>query len=278
MTDVLVNTVNPAFYETPKAFDSVGVNITDSINPFAVVNRFVGVSVVRERPIGVVIVRKNASFGSNVVRNEWNQVLTFGVLNLADSDAATTLNSARNNSLIARRWTLAIRRIPIARLAANISFVNFDFAGKRIAVRFIQHATDLLAHTPRGFVGDARLPFDLFGRNSATSGRHNKDRVKPRSQGRAGFVINSVRTRINVFAARIASVCTPVRNSVVGGYLAAFSAIDAVGVKVILEPLQARTVSREFTLKILERVFGHWRFFSFGSHLQYPRFPKVFGY
>lgn len=87
---------------------------------------------------------------------------------------------AHNDSL-ARRATAALT----GALAANVSLVNFNMAGKQgFDFALVHLFADFVADPPSGLVGDAQLALELLGGNAVTRGYKEVDRIEPRLQRR----------------------------------------------------------------------------------------------
>lgn len=152
--------------------------------------------------------------------------------------------------------------VHVLRLATKETFVSFNLAAKRIMV-FLQHRTDLFEHAPRGLIGHSRFTLKLLCGDTATRRGHKIDRVEPCAKRRARLVIDSVRSWMYMMPAVLAGIRFTRGYLVVLRYLVARLAKDAIGIKVVFQPLKASIIGREITLKILECVARHFRAFGF---------------
>src|SRR6202023_2122084 len=76
--------------------------------------------------------------------------------------------------------------------AAVKALVHFDLARQLRAISaFIERRADLFEHAPCSFVGNAKLPLQLLGADTATRRGHQVHRVKPEFQRRCRILKDS---------------------------------------------------------------------------------------
>ena len=84
---------------------------------------------------------------------------------------------------------------------AHVHFAGFDFPCQIANVLFKQ-STNLFEHAIGGFVGNAKLPLKLFGRDTASGACDQVHRVEPEMKRRGRFMKNRSRSRVQMMAAR----------------------------------------------------------------------------
>src|SRR5207248_8088031 len=83
--------------------------------------------------------------------------------------------------------------------------VHLDLATERSVV-LREQRTNLLEHAPRRLVRDAEFAFELLRGDSASSARHEIDRVEPQAQGRSRVLEDRPRHWVEIRAAELALV------------------------------------------------------------------------
>jgi hypothetical protein len=147
-------------------------------------------------------------------------------------------------------------------LASVVRFVHLNSpieSTNRAALFVAQHGTNLLEHTPCGFVGYARLALNLLGADPAPRLSHEVDRIEPCCERSGRFMKDRVGCWVNMMAAMIAGVGRTALDAVMLRDRIAGFAKDAVREQVILEPLQAGSVIWKLLLEVLQRVRQHVR-------------------
>lgn len=128
------------------------------------------------------------------------------VLNDLGLHIAATFIHAENDGL-ANCATTALAALP---LAADVSLVYLDggiqAAQGSVTVDDAHVLPDFVAHTPRGFVGDANLPLDLLGGDPVPRSAELEHDEKPVAQGRAGPLEWRARCRVYLMRAPLAFV------------------------------------------------------------------------
>lgn len=229
------------------------VNLLRVMNPAMIVTKLI------ETPIRCMFIRVHDGTRQHSFLHEWFECACKDVRDHSSDDIALPLYRASNNGFMFAGRTAFL---PSASIPANVSFVNFNLSAQWFAF-FRKHLANLFEHAPRGFVANARFAFKLFRRDTATSRGHQIDRVKPRFQRRARLVIDRVRGRVNMMAAKLTRIRFTRGYLVMLRDLAARIAKDAVRVKVVFQPFETGIIGRKLALEILERVPRHPRALNF---------------
>ena len=146
--------------------------------------------------------------------------------------------------------------------SAHVRFVNlnrFSSTADRLSTIF-QHGANLLKHTPRGFIRDARFPLNLLCRNSAARLCHEVDRVEPSRKRRRRFVEDRSSSWVNVMTTAVARIRGTTHHAMMFSCRFALLAINTVRIKAIAEPLQTGRIIGKLCLEVPERVGLHGRF------------------
>src|SRR5579863_1551513 len=137
---------------------------------------------------------------------------------------------------------------------AECAFVHLNLARQFWPVIFIQHRTNLFAHTPRAFVGNADFPLKLLGANPASSRGHQVHGVKPEFQRSSRILKDRPAHWVFVMTAILARVgrSLAVAMMLCDGF--AFGAEDAIGIEPFDEFLKTSCIVWIISLEIHERV------------------------
>ena len=256
----MVDAAQTVFDQRPEPFNGVCMLVANDINLLRVMNATVIVTKRIKPTIRCVLIGVNDGARQYSFLHEWLKRAGEDVGDHSGNDMALTINRSGYDGFV---FTGRAAFLPASAITANISFVNFNAPAQWFVILF-EHLANLFEHAPRGFVSNSGFAFKLLRRDSATSRGHEIDRVKPRTQRRAGLVVDRVRGRVNMVAAMLARVRLARSHPVMLCHLAARVAEDAVGVQIILEPLKAGIIRWELALEILERVASHFRALNFG--------------
>jgi hypothetical protein len=267
----MIDTLDSVLYERPKTFDGLRVNITSNVDFFTVPDAPMVVVVLStsEAVIRRIVIGENEIGWQNVFFNQPVQGVLGDIGSHEGADAAFALDESHN-------WSFSF---PISRasaalhslLAAIVRFVHFDWlpasAQLRAIFSFVQHGANLLEHAPRGLVGYARLPLNLFRGDAAPRLGHEVDRVEPSGEWSRRLVEDRASGRVNVVAAMIARVRRTAHDAMVLGHGFALLAIDAFWVEAIAKPFKAGRVIRVLALEVFQRVRQHFRLAVVVCHL-----------
>lgn len=145
------------------------MGITSDVNFLAVIDALVLIAASIKPVVGSEFIGKNDGFWQDMFFDESAQCVLLNVCGDKGSHVAFALSQADDGSFIVRASDIAFV------LAAEIGFVNFDFAipaahWSRVVVR--EHGADLFEHPPCRFVSDASFALNLFCGDSATGLSH----------------------------------------------------------------------------------------------------------
>lgn len=101
---------------------------------------------------------------------------------------------------------LAFAGVLVLLKTAEKRLVRFDFARKLRFAIFVQHRANLLAHPPRAFVGNAKLPLQLLCGDTASSTGHEVHRAEPELQRSGGVLKDGSAHWVFVMAAILAGL------------------------------------------------------------------------
>src|SRR5260370_8362609 len=141
---LMIRANNRAFQETPHAFNSVSVNVTD--NPFlcGVINpTMFGIGVLNAPISGHFVSVDRFGVWRGIVMNKFVQRRFVSVRNNLQSDFAPTLNGSNGDGLIS-----FVATAHTMSLSADISFIHFNDTAQKIAVNLAHGRTDTVAQIP----------------------------------------------------------------------------------------------------------------------------------
>src|SRR3954462_8098927 len=148
-----------AFYEAPKVFESVGVNLPVNVL-FGMVNDSMSVFLVQS-PLRVAIIGRELRAGFDVIPNKCMQNVTLSILkNLSSHFAATFQNSTNDDFVSAAFWHSrlshfgALLLVHEAGLTAYVGFIYFDVPLKFSLLFLVQSQAKSLQHEPCCFLRD----------------------------------------------------------------------------------------------------------------------------
>lgn len=233
LADVVVDTADPALYETPKAFDGVGVNVAHNVDLCAVIDAPMRVFVPMKTEIIIdhMVVSEDHAFGQDVLFDDAHYRISLGVQRGIGANPTLALYDSDHRSFV----VLAALAAPVLVLpfTADVHFINFDagaaLAAERVFV-VVQHGSNLLKHAPRRLIRHASFALNLFRGNSTPRLCHEIDRVEPSRQGSRRFVKDGVGGWMNMVTAMIARVGRTTGDTVMLRDLFAVLAVDAIGV------------------------------------------------
>ncbi|MEX2160350.1 MAG: hypothetical protein WD751_00400 [Anaerolineales bacterium] len=253
----MINTTNTILAQRPKAFDSVGVDVSQHVDFLGVRDRFVRVSHRRQSFVGVHFIRVHAGSSRDVgIHNRKNGNTPYIWDNISFNRAAA-LSHPKHSGLTFRAASAFAVPAP-----AEITFVHFNVPVKWGRV-LKENMANLFAHSPRGLVSNARLSFDLLSGNATARLRHLINHKKPKSKGCAGFMENGIGGRGKLVSAKFASVNLTSGNAIKLRLPSAIRAFYNFGIATMTKPIKAGIIIGELGLKILDRKLSH---LAFGSH------------
>jgi hypothetical protein len=110
---------------------------------------------------------------------------------------------------------------------------------------------NLLEHAPSGFVSDASLALNLFGRDAAASRTHKENRVEPSLERSGGLFKDGSRERINLSAAVVTAKGGATLNAVMLSLNATLDAVGDAARKTLLHHvIEARIIIRKFFVEV----------------------------
>lgn len=166
--DMNVRAIDAALKLRPHAFDGVcGHAALADVRARFVANRDLVKALLTKEAVGAELVAADSSAGTDRRMNEGFHRPGRAARRTAHRQLAAALFHANDNDLVAH-VTVALA----ANRAANNRLVNLDndaSATKEIiAVNCAYVFADLMAHAPRGFVGDAKLALDFLRGDAVT--------------------------------------------------------------------------------------------------------------
>jgi len=226
----MINTTNTSLHQRPKALDIVGVDIPTNILFIVVINP----QVLNPEPSDMVVGRKcvgiKRSVPVNFINHEWDEGMPFNIGDDLRHDLAIALDCTENFRLaLCATTTFALSR------STNIGFINLDLARKMVKI-ITQQRTDLFEHTPCRLISYPCFTLDLFSRDTASSGTHQINGMKPQFQRCSRFFKYSAYRWMKMMSAVIATIRRTANNFMMLCNPSAFNAENTIGIEVIFEP------------------------------------------
>lgn len=262
MANVVIDTAQSVFHQTPESFDGIRVNVASNVDLCAVIDSLMNIPTLRDVRDALVtrqFIGENDTLGKDMLTDDWQQCSSRSVLSRKSSDLATALDYANYH-----RFVLAVVSCSNAASSADKRFINLytlaSLAADWIRLFISQHGANLFEHSPSSFVGDSGFALNLFCGNAATSRGHEVDRIEPRSERGRRLVKDSVRRGMEVVATLIARVRRATRNTMMFGFLPALiTERHLVGMKAAKQPIKADRIIRKLLTELVNRVRLHVR-------------------
>ena len=266
LANVVVRPDDSAFQKAPKPFNRVCVDLAANVLAFAMRDGIVRESASRQVVIaGVFVGRNQIDVAANRLADEAVKSLSICVLDhLADNVSLSA--DCSDDGCFADSATSGVKPfIPVfvLFLAANIGFVNFDFA-HQLRESFILHrGADALTHEPsRPVIAATDHPMDLQSADTLLALTHQVDDLEPDCQRVVGILENRLSDdaeSITIAPAAILVLADPVEGfglkQIDRGVLAART-LDAIGPTHIAEQSLTGIFTRKIPLQLCERDVG----------------------
>lgn len=178
--NVMVNTSDTAFQQSPNALNAVRINTVTSVFAAGMIHGLM----LEEKPVEVavstVFVGKDRGANGNVVMDSLLNDRQTRVLNVHRFGSTTALTHTENGLLTDRAASAIEFQIGvfIRLFAADVGFINLDNASQFVDVRAASLA-ESLEHKPSRLLRNAYLFAELERRNTFTSGNKQIHRINP---------------------------------------------------------------------------------------------------
>ena len=185
-TDLVECSDDASLEQGPDAFDAIGMNVTHSPFLSRVVNSFVsGVLGCNAQVRSKFVCVNGFRFVFDCPSNEVMQCLAFGVGDTLQANAAISLNSTSNPSLVALVGS-SFALSP----TANQGFVYLNDSQEGWPIKgVVAHClTDAMAEIPSSLVGYAQCPLELKRAYALLGFAHQVNGDKPLAEGQMGIV------------------------------------------------------------------------------------------
>ena len=248
----MIDTGYATLNQRPKAFNTVGVNIPVDIDFGMMVNPLMPVTHSGHSVVGGELISIEDGLARYLLVNKGNDGVALNIGGNLGNNLSASLDSADDF-----RFPLCATPTLALALTTYISFVNL-YLTIEVSNILTKQGSNLVEHAPSCFISNTHLSLDLLGRDTTSSRSHAVDSLKPCSQRRGGFVEYSARSGINLMPAVIALIARATSNLVVLRYLVALGAVDTPRPAMLLNPLKAGLIGREFLVEICKRIFLHF--------------------
>ena len=248
----MINAPNATLNQRPESLNAVGVDAPTSILFSVMADSKVSEAEPRHSVVGGELIGVEDCSSVNLPGHIRDNGVPFYIGDNACYHFAFSLGDADDLALaLCTTPTLAMPS------PTDIGLVNFHFTNKGGEV-LLKELSDLPEHSPSRLVGDTRFPLDLLGGYPASGGSHLVDCLKPNPERRSRLVEYCAGSRVDLMTAVVALIAGATNNPVVLRRPLAYRAKYAVGVAVVLNPLQTGIVIWELSVKVFNGVFVHF--------------------
>ena len=255
--DAMIDAANPILGQAPKALNRVSVGIARDKDFTRVMDALVLVAHRFQRIVRDIFISKNRAVRHGPLDNVGHQRCGLRIRHDPGDDSAFAFDHAKNGSFTspAGAVMLAFARVFVLLQTTVKTFVSFNLAGQfRAIVAFVQHRANLLEYTPCGFIGDAKLPFQLLRTDSAPRAGHQIHRIEPELQRGGRILEDRAAHRMFVMSAKLAAIGRARRGTMMLGYLLAFRAENAVWIEPFNELFKASCIVWIFALELNQGI------------------------
>lgn len=254
--DVVIDAPDPVLGEAPKAFDGVRVRVAVNVDASGVVNALMFIAKTREISIDACLIGEDGAARHDALSDVRQNCARRYIGNDSRDHATLPLNSAPNCRLADRPSIAGTSAIPmlVAFFPAEITLVGFDFARQFRTSILIEHRANPVEHSPRAFVGDSNLAFQLLCADSASRRRHEIDRVEPKFQGRGRILEDRPFHRMLMVAAILARIRWALGVAMMLGDRLAGGAENSIRIESLHQHFETRCIIRVLSLELHERV------------------------
>jgi hypothetical protein len=190
--DFMPRAHNSALEKRECGFNGIGVNVALGIDAELVANRLVPPvfsQMLRRAPVCFPIVREqNIDILADILADVLFERSALGVRGMEESQVAATLTDSDNDFFVIVFRGLSLPPI----LAANVSFVHFDFAAEHRPVHFDHRRADPVTEIPCCPVAsDSQRPLHLTSRHALLGFAKQQGSEEPFIQGEMAVIENS---------------------------------------------------------------------------------------
>lgn len=241
----------------PKAFNGVGV--MNPAHPFTdfVFDAPVLVSSLSQMRVGMMLVRADRGAFGDIFLHQRNQGQGLDVGNDLGQDLTPAFHHAHDHRLVVQSVGSRLN----VDLAADKGLVHFNVSGKAgIPVHLAHVLTDFMAHAPSGLVGHAKLPLQLFGRDSMPGGGEQVHGIEPLLKGGMGGLKRGARHGVDMVPTPSALIGRNLLYTAELAVLAAFGAIQRFAVSHRHKVVQTARIVWKLFKEVIDRkrMFFHF--------------------
>ena len=223
----VVSPVNGAFKLRPKAFNSIGMNVTTPKLTSTVANCFVNMSKRLNFVVAIRFIGSDNGIGRNHFNKQWDKCSLLNIWNYNRFNFPLALNRTEYRSFTSSSATT----LSFAN-TANIGLISFnDFIPIKRIIVLLHKKANLFRNSPSAFVGYSKLSLKFFSCYSIFTLANQIDCMKPQYKRGRAFMKDSSFSRVNLKPTR-----TSVRSAVTywsKAGLSAFLATKSVGKSVL---------------------------------------------
>lgn len=256
LADLVIGADHAPLEQAPEAIQVRRVDIPAHIFALRMAHRLMRIADLVQFPIAAVVIsRDQRDIGINRLLHKAAHRFSGDGFNDLGHNIAFASNRANDGDFAAAscsRATTFLAPVPVLILAADIGFIDFDFAHELAESSVLHRRSDAMAHIPgRPVVAAADLPMDLQGADPLLTLRHQVDHLEPDRQGIVRVLENGLANdgeAIAVPSAALFAFADPMKRlalQCVHFLVLATRALHAVGPAFLGEKLLARFFCRE---------------------------------
>ena len=246
----MVDAINPALDQRPKALNGVGVNEATGVSLGRMLNRLMGIAELLDKVVApeFVGVDRGVDVSWHLLPQNRQQSPSLDVGYNLGSHRATALNDPDHGSLAVQAPASLT-----ALLASKVGLVNLH-ATEHGFVALGHNRPDLVEHAPSRLVGHSNLSLELLGRYAAAGRSDQEEGMEPTPQRRRAVVEDGVRRGADLGTTELTAIGLPSLDPVVLRDLLALRTEDTLGPTGLHQKVKAGVVVRELIVKLLQRV------------------------
>lgn len=191
-----VRPVDGVFKTAPEALDAVGMVDAFDVLPQRMLHVPMLVAELGEIPVRQKAVSADRGTLGDVLLDQRKQGLGFGVRDNAGNDIAVALDRAEHDGLV------LVPVVDVGPIPADQGFIHLDMPRQAGIPVHVGHVlADFMPHAPSGFVGHAKLPLQLLGRDTMPGRGKQVHGIKPLLERGVGAFKRGASHRVNLKAA-----------------------------------------------------------------------------
>src|SRR6185437_10082276 len=188
LADLMECADDAALDDRPEAFNRVGVDCTNDVFAFRMLDDLVRVQLLDVVIANPFIGHEKADLARHGIHHEFGEHFAADRINGARHDVALAADSANHRGFARAKaatsgTATALPTVLVLGLSADERFIHFDDPTKLVEIFLDQRRADAMAHIPSRFVGaETEMAMDLPRAHALLAGQHEVNDLKPAAQ------------------------------------------------------------------------------------------------